>query len=335
MKVIKFAAVFLMMVVSLMSVSCTSSVEPIDPAVLNPNIDLNTPVAGAFKVDFNDQTFTSTTAGAVITGTKITIAALNSTTGENFTINLTGITTGEYSTTDKVSVLYKEAVSDSFGFLSQITIGSTATVKVTSINNATKRIKGTFKFIGNWNDPTNATPPAAIQFLNGTFDLPFTTTVVPVDVASFTVDIDGVQFLANTIEAKKTALKDAITNDPIIDPNTGLPIYIYSIRSVSNQTKVVSITFYESTDNLHNIPSDGTSVNYIPDPLNPLVSFSAIDVADENIGNITITSNDMINKIISGTFVCKVSILDFTTGEISSSKQLTSGVFTNVTYTIE
>jgi hypothetical protein len=332
MKVLKVVSVLFVMIVSLLSVACTTNVEPIDPAVLNPNIDPNAPVEGTFKVDFEDQTFSTISASALITPNSITIGALKASTGENFTINLTGVTLGEYSTTDQVSILYKEETAGVFGYLSKNTIGSTATVNITSINNATRRIKGTFKFIGNWNDPTNATPPAAIQFTNGTFDVPFTTPDVSVNTASFKVDIDGVPFEATSVTAVKSYSFDPITNEPVLDPNTNQQIFSYSIIGTYNQTSLVSLSIFESTEiSSHDMPGNGAQIQYMPNQLDPMTTFSSHD----NVGNITISSNDAVNKIMSGTFYCKVHIYDMLTGNISSSKQLTNGVFTNVTYTIE
>lgn len=471
MKRLKIVLVLLVTISAMLSVSCTTNIEPIDPAVLNPITDPNVPADGAFKVDFGDKTFTTTEISAVISATSITIGAVKSSSGENFSIVLTGITPGEYSTTDKVTVLYKEKVADIFGYLSQNTLGSTATVNVTSIDNASKRIKGTFKFIGNWNDPADTTPPTAIQFTNGTFDLPFTTDVLnptssffkvdfngqtfnatnktavigngkieiagvrgansesvgfvlqgtttgtyttgavvaytenaanvytfasikvegasvvntatvtitnintttkiitgtfnfvghwsdlsnpmppnPIDFTngsfslpytdattnpvngSFKVDIDGVPFVATQVEAVKSFSKDPITNEPVLDPNTNLPLFIYTITGTYNQTSLVSLNITGSTaiDSV-NMPGNGAQMQYLPNMLNPSNPFESYN----NQGNITFTNNDAINKIFSGTFNCKLDILNFVTGEITSSKQLTNGVFTNVTYTIQ
>lgn len=461
MKVLKIVSVLLVMVVSVLSVSCTTNVEPIDPAVLNPNIDPNAPVEGAFKVDFGDQTYSTTSASAIIKANSITIGALKSATGENFTINLTGITLGEYSTTEKVTVLYKEEVASVFGYLSQNTLGSTATVNVTSINNATRRIKGTFKFIGNWNDPTNATPPAAIQFTNGTFDLPFTT---PDALSSsfFKVDFNGQTFNATTktaeigngkiviagirgansetvgitiqgttpgtyttasimgysdntmldyeyasVKLEGTSLvstasvtissintttkiitgtfnfighwsdfSDATPPTPIeftngsfsipytdatIDPNPLNGTFTATVdgeQYVANEViaikaltgggsfsitgninngllgKSMTIQFYPNVDNNYLIPEQGI-ITYVPDVL-ALQSYTPVNFNNpqENVGILNITSVDEVNKKISGTFSSTVFLLDTVTQTVIGQKEITNGIFTNVTYTI-
>jgi hypothetical protein len=313
MKIIKFVSVLLVMVVSLLSVSCTTNVEPIDPAVLNPIIDPNAPVQGAFKVDFGDQTYSSTTATAVITGTTITIAALKSSTGENFTINLKGITTGEYSTTDKVSIIYKEEVADVFGYLSQNTLGSTATVNVTSINNTTKRIKGTFKFIGNWNDPTNATPPAAIQFTNGTFDLPFTTDVPNPTSTFFKADFNGQTFNATTTAA-------IITNGTIL---------INGVKDSNGEN--FALILNGSTTGVYNTQDD--LFTYSTSSMAEYGYTNFTNIPSESTGSVTITSINETNHTISGTFSYIGHWSDFTAPNPPAPIGFTNGSFT-VPYTV-
>ena len=468
MKVLKVVSVLFVMIVSLLSIACTTNVEPIDPAVLNPNIDPNAPVEGTFKVDFEDQTFSTLSASALIAPNSITIGALKASTGENFTITLTGVTLGEYSTTDQVSILYKEEKAGVFGYLSKNTIGSTATVNITSINNATRRIKGTFKFIGNWNDPTNTTPPAAIQFTNGTFDVPFTTPDAP-STSFFKVDFNGQTFNAITKTAVigngkieiagirgtnsetvgitiqgtaagtytttsvmgysdntmvdhaysslklegSTLVNNAtviITNintttkiitgtfnfigywsdfsnttpptpidftngsfslpytDAVVNPNPvngsftanidgqsfvaneiiavrktiiepGIPAFTsYNIAGMLNEglnSKSITIQFFPHDTSSYLIPEEAL-ISYIPNALTQEV-YTPTNIANpfENTGVVNITAEDIVNKKISGTFSCTVFLIDNLTQTIIGQKELTNGVFTNVTYTIE
>lgn len=312
MKRIKLVLVLLVTISAMLSVSCTTNIEPIDPAVLNPNIDPNALGKGAFKVDFGDKTFTTTETSAVISATSITIGAVKSSTGENFSIVLNGITPGEYSTTDKVAVLYKEKVADVFGYLSQNTLGSTATVNVTSIDNATKRIKGTFKFIGNWNDPANTTPPAAIQFTNGTFDLPFTTDV-PNPVSSFfKVDFNGQTFNATTTVA-------IITEGTII---------INGVKDSNGEN--FALILNGSTTGVYNTADDLFTYSTSSTAEYGYSNFS--DLPSENSGLVTITSIDQVNKTISGTFNFKGFWSDFLNTNPPAPIEFTNGSFT-VPYT--
>ena len=307
MKIFKLVSILLILIISSLSVSCTTNVEPIDPAVLNPNINPNAPVAGAFKVDFSDQTYTTTDATAVITGTTITIAALN-TSGKNFTINLTGIAPGNYSTIDKVSILYKKQVSDIFGYVSSNSLGSTATVSVTSINDVTRRIKGTFKFIGNWNDPSNTTPPVGIQFTNGTFDVPFTTPNVPTNVTFFKVDFNGQTFNTNTTTA-------ILTNGQIIiNASKGL-----------NQQETFSIAL--KGNRLGDFTSVDDVINYVvanPDDYGYVNYTSTLTT---NTGKVTITQIDTVNKTISGTFNYMGNWSDFSNLNPPAPIEFTNGSF--------
>lgn len=310
MKRIKLVLVLLVIISAMLSVSCTTNIEPIDPAVLNPNIDPNG--LGAFKVDFGDKTFTTTETKAVINATSITIGAVKSSTGENFSIVLNGITSGEYSTTDKVTLLYKEKVADIFGYLSQNTLGSTATVSVTSIDNATKRIKGTFKFIGNWNDPADTTPPTAIQFTSGTFDLPFTTDVPnPVD-SFFKVDFNGQTFNATT----KTAV---ITNGSII---------IGAMRGTNGES--FSIALNGATTGVYNSADD--VITYTPSDVSQYNYINFTSLPSTNTGSVTITSINETNHTISGTFSFVGYWSDFTDTNPPSPIGFEVGSFT-VPYT--
>ena len=469
MKRLKIVLVLLVTISAMLSVSCTTNIEPIDPAVLNPVTDPNVPADGAFKVDFADKTFTTTETSAIISATSITIGAVKSSSGENFSIILTGVTSGEYSTTDKVTVLYKEKVADIFGYLSQNTLGSTATVNVTSIDNATKRIKGTFKFIGNWNNPADTTPPTALQFTNGTFDLPFTTGVPNPASSFFKVDFNGQTFNATTktavigngkieiagvrgansetvgiiiqgvstgtytttsamgysdnttadyafaslkLEGSSLVSTASVTitnintttkiitgtfnfighwsdfsntnppapieftngsfslpyTDATTDPNPlngtftatvegqsfvaneiiavrktiiqpGIPDVIsYNIAGLLNEgltSKSITIQFFPKGTNSYLIPEEGL-ISYIPNALTQEV-YSPTNIANpfENTGVLNITSEDITNKKISGTFSCTVFLIDNLTQTIIGQKEITNGVFTNVTYTIQ
>lgn len=137
------------------------------------------------------------------------------------------------------------------------------------------------------------------------------------------VRIDGEDFVATNITAFKGSL---------------LPGIFHFNVTASTSSRVMTLTF-QGVDNMNSfeLPLRGT-VTYIPDITDPLgiyVGVPEIDGEEETIGNITITSEDTVNRKISGTFNCKVSLLDRETDEVIATKQVTNGVFTNIPYTIQ
>ncbi|PKW19952.1 DUF6252 family protein [Flavobacterium lindanitolerans] len=153
---------------------------------------------------------------------------------------------------------------------------------------------------------------------------------------SFRVKIDGVDFVANNVVAVKQMPVDPITHAPIINPETGQPWITYSISGNTN-LKMVKIDVTELNRSSYDLPGNGAAISYHPNAMNPLGSYYSLTLDDDVvIGNVTITANDAVNKKISGTFNCKVYMIDANTGEPGGTpKQLTNGVFTNVPYTIE
>lgn len=152
---------------------------------------------------------------------------------------------------------------------------------------------------------------------------------------TFRVKIDGVDFVANNVVAVKQMPVDPITHEPIINPETGQPWITYSISGNTN-LKMVKIDVTELNRSSYDLPGNGAAISYHPNAMNPLGSYFSISLDDSIIGNVTITANDAVNKKISGTFNCKVYMIDTNTGEPGGTpKQLTNGVFTNVPYTIE
>ncbi|MDI1256634.1 MAG: hypothetical protein PSV16_11095 [Flavobacterium sp.] len=152
---------------------------------------------------------------------------------------------------------------------------------------------------------------------------------------TFTVDIDGTPFTANAIIAVKSVSLDPITNEPMVNPDTGLPIVEYSIAGKYNETKIVTVQWTsDGSTNSFDTPDGGGSIIYMPNATNPLNAYTTFDPdAIDPLGNITITANDTTAKIISGTFHATVFLLDFNTGQVSDPKQFTNGIFTNIHYT--
>ncbi|WP_343626664.1 fibronectin type III domain-containing protein [Flavobacterium lindanitolerans] len=146
--------------------------------------------------------------------------------------------------------------------------------------------------------------------------------------------IDGIDFVADNVVATKTVNINPVTNTPIINPETGQPEVMYSIAANANM-KAITIVFIESNRTSYNIPGNGVNLGYIPNITNEEEAYHIIIDSDETLGNLTITANDAINRKISGTFNCKVFMVDPDTHEIIATKQITNGIFTNVTYTLQ
>lgn len=338
MKLYKIAIGFVFFFTAFMFNSCET--EPIDPAVLdninNPENPNNT--AGFFKVDFNGGTYVATTRTAIIDNGVILIGGSRGNNGENIGIILDGTTTGNY--TDSAIISYNPSAASEFDYVNlDADFISNGIVVITEINTTTKIISGTFNFTGNWSDYDDANAPTSIAFTNGSFSIPYTTNSPDPDPdplqGTFTVAIDEVPFVANSIIAVQSEAIDPATNLPLINPETNLPFVSYSIAGKYNETKIVTIQFIETSENVYDIP-DGGLITYIPNALNPAETFVGNNFSTlETVGNITITSNNTTTRKISGTFKCIVSLIDFNTGEVTATKQLTNGVLTDVYYTID
>jgi len=157
----------------------------------------------------------------------------------------------------------------------------------------------------------------------------------PVNQGSFTLNISGVPFIANSIIAVKSAYRNPITGEVMTDPDTGLPMVNYSIIGKYNETKLVTLQWIQTdpATTSFDVPDDGAAITYIPDALNPMVSYtSANPLSMDTVGIIGITSNNPTTRKISGTFHSKVYAIDFNTGQVGDFKDLTTGVFNNITY---
>jgi len=157
----------------------------------------------------------------------------------------------------------------------------------------------------------------------------------PVNQGSFTLNISGVPFIANSIIAVKSAYRNPVTGEVMTDPDTGLPMVNYSIIGKYNETKLVTLQWIQTdpATTSFDVPDDGAAITYIPDALNPMVSYtSANPLSMDTVGIIGITSNNPTTRKISGTFHSKVYAIDFNTGQVGDFKDLTTGVFNNITY---
>lgn len=136
------------------------------------------------------------------------------------------------------------------------------------------------------------------------------------------VRIGGEDFVATNITAIKSLLPGSFSFNIV----------------ASTGSKVMTLTF-QGTDNMNSfeLPARG-GITYSPnisDPLSVYMGLPEVGAEEEPVGNITITADDTVNKKVSGTFNCKIVLFDSVTEEVIDRKQITSGVFTNIPYTIQ
>jgi len=176
MKKIKLTMLFTAFLVAFTFTSCDN--EPIDPAVVvgGENPVENPNATAIFKADFDGQTFTALTSQAYISGGSISISGFKAT-GETFTINVDGTTTGTYPANSNI-IVYQSAGTE-FGYMGTHPTdenANTGSIIITSINSANNTISGTFSFTGYWTDYDDDTV-APKEFTNGVFtNIPYTTT---------------------------------------------------------------------------------------------------------------------------------------------------------------
>lgn len=205
---IKYLSAFLLLFTAFNFISC-EDIEPIDSTiVLNPGEEENPgggePEVGLFKVDFDGQTFASSSTLAYISGGSIIINAFRSN-GENFSFILDGTSIGTYPA-NKNLVTYSPAGSE-YGFMGNHPTdedADTGSVIITSINTTNKTISGTFHFTGYWSDFDDDSV-APKQFTNGVFtNLPYTSTNPTGD--TFFAKVNGTEFVDSDIFTVETVV---------------------------------------------------------------------------------------------------------------------------------
>lgn len=168
---------YILIVMLAFAIGSCSQEESIDDAVVNPIPDLNNPTSNFFKVNFNGSTFKATTFSAVKANGKFTVTGGKGTIGENIAISINGIAPGIYDSSSDV-IIYNKSDATAFDYVSYITFGSTTThtalVEITAVNTTTKRISGTFDFVGYWSNFNTTTPVPPINFTNGSFEMAYT-----------------------------------------------------------------------------------------------------------------------------------------------------------------
>jgi hypothetical protein len=288
--------------------SCTTDIEPIDPAVLIPNPIEN----GQFKVDIDEQTFVATNVQAVVNASAIAITGLRS--GNNDFIQITlptplnqvGTYTWTEATTNNVvlGLIYSNSASE--GFISAPSNGDfalfpaytdTAKVTVTSINVQNKTISGTFEFTGGRFNAAGAL--VMKKFTNGSFtNISFVGAAVNPSANNFFAKIDGTAF--NPANISGTVLNNALTI-------TGVK---QNLETISLQLpSTITVGTYNFT----------TPEEYF---FNYIKNTSVTGIFNAQSGSFTIISHDTSTKKIKGTFSFVAKLIS---GETTHS--ITDGTF--------
>ncbi|WP_026705002.1 DUF6252 family protein [Flavobacterium soli] len=193
MKRFKFLSVCFI-VFSAFLTSCSGDVEPLDPAVI---VTPEQPEGGFFQVDFNGDTFEANTTIAYVSSGNILISGVKST-GQTVSIALDGAAVGTYDNENNI-LSYSPSPNSEYDYVNfnedadgnYISNGS---VVITEIDTEAKTITGTFTFTGYWSDFTDENPPAAIEFTNGSFSIPYISSEDPGDGDFVKAKIDGIDF---------------------------------------------------------------------------------------------------------------------------------------------
>lgn len=183
----------------LFAVSFTScETEPVDPELLNSftgdNGNDNDNDPAVFKVDFNGETFNTSSAQAAMANGFITISAVNPQSGEAFNIAVQGTTVGTYDFAVMVYMPDMDVEDEGYANINPDgEMGETdGMLVITSIDTENQTISGTFEFTGWWPNPDDNID--SIEFTNGSFEnVPYTGINVPIPGGDeyFRATIDG------------------------------------------------------------------------------------------------------------------------------------------------
>ena len=298
MKKIKFITGIFLILTSFSFNSCEN--EPIDSAIDLDDFGGSNNGPTVFKADFSGDTWTGTSAQAVISGDYITIGAARAD-GSAFSILLEGSATGTYQT--NLNPIAYTPVGSDFGYWS-INLANesenTGSITITNINTVNKKISGTFIFKGYWSDGSN-TSIIPVEFTNGVFtNVPYTTTG-PISNDSFYAKVDGVEFAEEQITGSH------LTNV------SGMPDQVSVVGSKSNGDTVglnvvdaLPVGTYQFTGPLGNEANGSCVIGGV--------------LYNAESGSITITSKTATR--IVGTF--NMIVRNFTTSAI---KTVTQGSF--------
>lgn len=262
---------------------------------------------GTFQVDFDNNTLTADVVTATILEDVINVSGIKTSTQEIFTLTLFGTSTGTYQlgvTTNSVetnSVVYNNATAGEVWISVTDFLTPHGEVIITEIDEVNKTMSGTFSFTGY--TPTNDSK----TFANGVFSkIPYSTDVPSSGTDDeFSALVDGEEFV-----------EDGITGALLSLPGTPS---IITISGTKNSIETISISVNaDITAGEYELTSDVPLGQYN-------LSFTESFVSES--GTLTITSHDIANKRIVGTF--NFVATSFLGGD--ESYEVTEGSF-DVTY---
>ncbi len=269
-----------------------------------------------FRVDFDGQTFEADQVGATILNNVINITGIRGVNNEEVKLTIMNNSEGVYQLgVQNGSMLhiasYNESDNSDNGTWITLTDGvaSQGTAIITEIDQIHKTISGNFSFTGN-NPSVGNTDNFIREFTNGIFvNVPYSSEVIsppPVINNSFTAMIDDVEFEEDILSGALTSLS-GITNINIIATRNGVDS--------------IGLTF----------PGDIAPGDYdFALGVAPLGQYNIFTPAASHIadGSFTITTHDIPNKRIVGTFSFVAEAFG---GGATGSYDITAGSF-DVTY---
>ncbi len=186
--------------------SCTTDLEPVDPAIVIPNPTDPTDPTGptdpgapaSFKADIDGAHFTANTTIVYISGGSIIINAVRAQ-GDSFAFLLHGTTTGTYPANSDVNLIGYNPSDDSNTYVGvpfDNGTQDTGSVIVSTIDTVHHTISGTFQFTGYTQDDLGNS--LTKQFTNGVFtNLPYVTDNPTGD--TFFAKVNGSEFVDTDI----------------------------------------------------------------------------------------------------------------------------------------
>jgi hypothetical protein len=315
----KVSILFLLMLSSVLVLNSCGDVEKIGS-------DTDSSKEGTLQVDFDGQTFVSTTAQAIVNDENISITGLRAPNGDLIKITVPANKVGTYTwknfdDVDDVLGLVYTPPGGANSFIcvpkKQTSVGlnysDTGSLTITSIDNLTKKISGTFQFTGVDLKANNGNG-AKKMFTRGVFtNITFKSDVIPepkpepvlepnldptLTSNTFSVKLDGVAFVPASILA-------ILQNERIyisVRKESGETIELFLPSAVAEGTYAV-VNFGMDFTFLYNKDMTAESV------------FSGT-------GSLTITRHDISNKIIEGTFSSK-----YTSVLVADKHNATEGSF--------
>lgn len=320
MKKLKSLAFFTLFLSALSFTSCDGDIEPLDPALADSIGDGGGSAAGVFKVDFDGSTFVATTTQAIVNADYMAITGMKAATGQMFQITLneapvegTTYTWGSFTPTESGMALayipatgnvpYLGASDETGTFADYPEYIDTAELTITDIDTANETITGTFKFTGvRFNAGLTAVETKV--FTNGSFNLSYGADVTPTPTGnSFFAKLDGADFNPTNITGVKASGNISIIGRRGSIENIGLTL-------PDNVTPgTYELDFFA-----------GTHVGlYVKDN-------TGTGAFGSDTGSVTITTHDVANKKIIGTFNFVA-----TSFIVPDEYEITNGTF-NITY---